>query len=285
MLVQLMIVRQLVLFIGTGMGAYTDYRTGLIYDKITYPMIFLGVLLNLIELVFGGFTLENAINLFGVGVIVFLGGYVLYITGKLGGGDIKLFTGMAFLLPFQGEFFPLNVFVLQVLFFSAIIAVSLLGIIYTAKYSSIGINWKENLNGIRKAVFLGIVFVIYFAFFNFYPIAPSFRVNFLAIPIVFALLFVAFEKGIKKNFFLEKVSINTLEEGEVIASEFLDEKIKEELNLGFKGVIGEKEKKKLMELNVKEVPVYRNLPRYGPFIFIGTVIALVFPNAIFFLYV
>ena len=41
------LVRGAAALIASAAGAYTDYKTGLIYDYITYPLIALGILLNL----------------------------------------------------------------------------------------------------------------------------------------------------------------------------------------------------------------------------------------------
>ncbi|MFH1695895.1 MAG: hypothetical protein ABH850_05740, partial [Candidatus Micrarchaeota archaeon] len=93
------------------------------------------------------------------------------------------------------------------------------------------------------------------------------------------------EKGIKKEFFLKKISLQEMEEDEVIAVEFTPKETLEKLKLGFKGVLGEKEKKELEKAGIKELFVFRELPKFGPFIFVGVLINLAFPQLIVSLFI
>jgi hypothetical protein len=76
------------------------------------------------------------------------------------------------------------------------------------------------------------------------------------------------------------VKLEELEEDEVIAMEFTDSEILEKTGLGLKGIIGKKEKEKLKEMGIKEVIIYANAPRFGPFIFIGVALGILFPEII-----
>ncbi len=264
-----------VILIGSLIGAYTDFKTGFIYDKITYPMIAIGIMLGLFEL-FQEISVEKFIELFGVGLIIFVLGYGMYWLGKIGGGDVKLFTGIALLIPFESGVFPLNIFVLNALIWAGISSLIFYGAYYIVKYARKGIEWKENIEGIKKAIGLGILFLFYF--FMIYSIGLEKMILILLIPIVISLIFIALEQGIKKNFFLKKISLKEIEEDEIIAVEFTDKKVLEKLNLGFKGVLGEKEQKELEKTGIKELLVYRDLPKFGPFIFVGVLINLSFPG-------
>ena len=126
----LLLLRQAILLAGCGTAAFTDARTGLILDRITYPMIALGILLNLWEWELAGLAL---------GAGVFAIGYAVYYMGKLGGGDVKLFTGIAFLLPF----FDGKVFLLNALFAASILAVVFYSAYYVSRYARKGIDWNE----------------------------------------------------------------------------------------------------------------------------------------------
>ncbi len=99
------LVRYLIVIAGTAISACTDIKTGLILDKITYPMLALGVLFSAADVL-----LEQSFTQLLVPLAVFAFGFALYYLGKLGGGDVKIFTAMALLLPFyRGEPFILNV--------------------------------------------------------------------------------------------------------------------------------------------------------------------------------
>lgn len=271
----ILLLRQAVILIGSLIAAYTDYKTGYIFDKITYPMIAIGILFNLFEFV-QAISVQKFIELFAVGILVFGLGYAMYFLGKIGGGDVKLFTGIALLLPFENGIFPLNIFVLNILIWAGITSLIFYGVYYVLKYARKGINLKENSEGIKKASGLGILILFYF--FMVYSAGLEKLVLVLFFPLSISLIFVALEKGIKKNFFLKKIQVKDMEEDELIAFDFTDKKTIKQLNLGLKGVIEEKEKKEIEKKGIKELFVYRNLPKFGPFIFIGILINLAFPE-------
>ncbi len=269
--------REAIVLIGTFIGAYTDYKTGFIYDKITYPMIAAGIILNLIELT-KEFSAEKFIELFSVGIIIFVLGYAVYWLGKIGGGDVKLFAGIALLIPFENGFFPLNIFVLNSLIWAGITSLLFYGTYFVLKYSRKGIDWKENSEGIKKAAGLGLLILFYFGAVYFAGMEKL--IALLALPMIVSLAFVALEKGIKKEFFLKKISIDEMEEDELIAVEFEKKEVLEKINLGLKGILGEKDKKTLKEKGITELLVFRDLPKFGPFIFVGAAINIFFPELI-----
>ena len=264
-MIDLFLVRGAAALVASAAGAYTDYKTGLIYDYITYPLIALGVLLNLFE--------PNPFLALSVGVIVFLIGLALYHLGKLGGGDVKLFTGLAFILPFYGS----APFIVNVLFFSALTAVVFFGIYYLLKYIRSGIDFQENREGIKRSALLSVFVGAYFVYVSALGWLSG-GMLLVLVPLVLSLLFLAFEKGIRKQFFLKSVALKDLEEDEPIAWDFLDGNLQKSLNLKLKRVIGEQEKRRLAQLGLKEVLVYRELPRFGPFIFVGVVLTLLMPD-------
>jgi len=262
---ELFLLRIIILAIGSGAAAIQDAKTTLISDKITYAMIALGIIINLVELNWQGLVL---------GAIVFALGYLVYYLGKIGGGDVKLFTGIVFLMPF----FNGKIFVISILVFSALLALVFYSAYFVSKYARKGINWKENSQNIKMSIVLGIVFfgllaILFAGGFEFTALL------FLIIPpITLGLLFMAFETGIRKNFFLRKIAIEKLEEDEVIAMEFLDEKTKKILGLNAKRIMGEKEKEKLKKSGIKEVLVYRGMPPFAPFIFAAIILVLARPE-------
>ncbi len=261
----LLLLREALVLAGSGLGAFTDLKTGLIPDKITYPMIAAGIIFNLLE-----FDLTS----FLIAAIVFAIGYLLYFAGKLGGGDVKLFTGIALVLPFFNGF----TFILSVLFAAAIIAVLFLSSYYVIKYIRIGIDWGENKNGIIRSGLLAVPIAIYFAFLLQTGFVSVDYVIILGVPLLFALVFLAFEMGIRKNFFLKKVKLSELDEDDLIAYAFLEPALKEKIKLGFKGIIDEKLKRELEQMQVKEIRVYRDLPKFAPFVFIAVIAVLAYPD-------
>ncbi|MBI2598497.1 MAG: prepilin peptidase [Candidatus Diapherotrites archaeon] len=270
-MVELLLIREAIALTGSALAAWSDKKTGLIFDEITVPMILFGAIFNLAE---------RNIYAFAIATIVFALGYLLYFSGKIGGGDVKLFSGLALLVPFlDGKIFVLNVFVI-----SGFIAVVFLSVYYVLKYAKKGINLNENVESIKKAAVFSLVLIIYFYFLLSAGMLSEKFALFVGVPSVFAILFLSLEHGIKKNFFLKKIPLNKIEEDDLIASEFLDENTKKALSLNFKGIIDVKTKKKLHELKVKEVLVYRNLPKFAPFVFAGVIVSILFPDFLFWVF-
>lgn len=270
----LMMIRLAAILLGSGAAAYTDAKTGLIDDKITYSMIVVGVLLNVVA-----FATSFDAFIFIIPAAVFAIGFVLYWLGKIGGGDVKLFTGISLLMPlFNGK-----IYILHVLVVAAVLSIVFYSVYYVGKYWRKGISLKENKQSIFSSALLAVILGIYFYYLSsMQGIEPVVGVVFYATAL-FALLFMAFEKGIKKNFFLKEVTLGKLEEDEVIATEFLEEDIKKKLKLYWKGIFGNKEIEELKKMGVKKVPVYRQMPPFAPFIFFGVLVLLWAPEIFGFL--
>jgi len=262
----LLLLRQAIVLLASAVSAYTDWKTGMVFDKITYPLIAVGAILNLLEQQWLGFAL---------GAAVFAIGYAFYFSGKIGGGDVKLFTGIALVLPFFGN----AIFLLNSLFVSAVAAVVVFTAYFAGKYLlKNGLNFKENRKGMLTALLFGAVLLLYLFFIFQMRILSLLSIIMIAIPLLFGLIFFAFEKGIRKEFFLKKIKITALEEDELFASEFEKEETVKLLGLKFKGVLGKDEIAKLKKAGIKEVLVYRDAPRFAPFFFIGCLVAMIFPN-------
>ena len=104
--------------------------------------------------------IPDMINYFGLAIAVFGISYVLYYTGKIGGGDLKLFTGIALLVPYLPQSpYP---FVLLAMFVAAIAAIIALTAYYVPKYAMKGIDVKLNQKGIVSDAVLAIVLFGYF---------------------------------------------------------------------------------------------------------------------------
>jgi len=264
----LALIQETILLIGTALGAITDTRTGYIYDWITYPMIALGVILALIQ--------QQWNNLI-FGAVIFAVLFIAYYFGKLGGGDVKLFAAIALLNP-QND----AGFLLATIFVAAMSAMVFYPIYYTIKYARIGISYEENKEGIQKALLFGAIIAAYFYFLSVFGMIGSISVGIIIVPLLFGLLFVALQKGIMKNFFEKKINLKNITEDEVIAEGKNSQKI---MNL-LKGkkLIGEKEVKLLSKNGVNAIYVLRGLPPFGPFILIGVLIAIFYPDFVMMLF-
>lgn len=263
------LLRYLIVLIGTALATVTDVKSGLILDKITYPMIALGIFFTGLDL----FFTKNFLQLF-IPVGVFSLGYALYYLGKLGGGDVKIFTAMSLLLPyFKGEPFILNV-----LLIAALSSVTVISLYFLIKYFRKGINVKENRKEMLKSFLLGLALLLYFLLLHQFGLLELTHVLILFFPLSLALLFLAFQKGIKRNFFLKFVSPSELEEDEIIAKEFLKKDLLQGSGLSIKGILEKENAQRLTALGIEKIPVYRSLPPFAPFLLLGVIISFFYPG-------
>lgn len=256
------LIQQAALFAGTLAGAATDAKTGYIYDWITYPMIAVGVITSLVA-----WQTTNLI----LGLAMFILLFVGYRLGKIGGGDVKIFTGIALLNPYNDISF-----LLTAALFAAALSMLFYSVFYSIKYARKGIKWEENMEGMLKAGILGLALALYFAAMSAYGMMNSFMLYALGVPFAFGLGFVALQKGIKRNFFEKRIAVGKLEEDEIIAAGRNTSKVMAALK--GKQLIGKREAALLKRRGIRFVFVLRDLPKFGPFIFFGVLLALMQPN-------
>ena len=94
----LMMIVVLVLIIATIIAAINDFKYKIISNKLTFSLIIFGILINLIFSI----ILKNTIFIKDsiiFGLITFLSCYILWKFRLWGGGDVKLFTAIATVLP------------------------------------------------------------------------------------------------------------------------------------------------------------------------------------------
>jgi len=86
-------------FTGIAIATFTDLKERIIPNKLTYSMIAVGLLLHLAESI----LLQNFNPILFSAIITvatFGGSWLLWKAGVWAGGDVKLFTGIAALLPY-----------------------------------------------------------------------------------------------------------------------------------------------------------------------------------------
>ncbi|MDP2665948.1 MAG: A24 family peptidase [Candidatus Diapherotrites archaeon] len=248
-----------------ALAAYTDWKTGYIYDWITYPLIGLGIILSLLTQNWLGIVL---------GAGIYLIGKLAYRTGKIGGGDIKLLAGIALVQPvFGGMLFPLVVLLVATLLASIVFGFVYVGQLWKTRPR---IEWKKKKWGKTMVYLLVTVGALTYMAIN--PIFPLLAILIFALALGSGLLYQVFEDEIKAKQFLQHLSVETIEEDEVVAIEHLDTKTKTKWGGKFPTLIGPTEAKRLKQLEIHTIPVYRNLPRFGPFLFLGMVIAYLLPE-------
>ncbi|HML04870.1 MAG TPA: A24 family peptidase C-terminal domain-containing protein [Methanobacterium sp.] len=93
-------------------ASYTDLKLGIIPNKLTFPLIGLGIVLNVFyAFLIGNIWLMVYALIFTAGTFVL--GYILWRLGAWAGGDVKLFTALAALLPFYPQIVNYNLLGIQ----------------------------------------------------------------------------------------------------------------------------------------------------------------------------
>ena len=122
---------------GVCAACYTDLKDRIIPNKLTYPLIGIGVGFYLVFEIYEGNFYRALFGAVG-GVLAFGIGYALWLTGGWAGGDVKLFTALGALLPAYSApraspfystdypFFPITIL------FNSIIAIIPVLLVYAA---------------------------------------------------------------------------------------------------------------------------------------------------------
>ncbi len=283
--------RVLAAVLGTAFAAYEDWKTSFINDKLMFTMIAAGILLNL---------LSGDLNLIayalGGAAIIFAIGWLLYRTGQLGGGDVLLFVGLHLLvptIPLQTINTLQNALGLQWLasvpqivaliglpfFLSVLLAASVFAMMGTAAFYAKqlfkrGFAPKPNL-------FLAIPF-LFFALVFFFFLSSAYSLSQIQTAF-FALLFLSggfiavFKKQIEDEVVIREIPIKEIEDEDVLAIEKMDAALVKKY--GLEKVLTKEQVQRLKKIQkekgIKKFPVFKLLPRFGPYVFWGMLACLV----------
>jgi len=100
MIVEIPLITTLIAIVACLYASYSDLKWGIIPNKLTFPLIAIGIILNSIYAFMVGEIWIIVMCLVMTGVIFALG-YIFWKMGAWAGGDVKLFTALAALLPFS----------------------------------------------------------------------------------------------------------------------------------------------------------------------------------------
>lgn len=269
------IIRILVLLLACALAAYFDYKTGYIYDWISYPLIAIGLIINIFT-----YSFKSLIPIVLIAVGIYLFGYFAYYFGKIGGGDIKLFIGIHMILPYLSG----QLFILWVIIAASLLSVLFVSIFYCFKLSKKIKITKKLLQKKRKMIFTSaFLFLLFLAFVIFATTISDFpKIVYIAIPpMFFGSAVMIFEEEIKKYIYLRQKPIAKLDEGDVFASEFATKELIAKLGLGKRTVLEKEDIKRAKLLKLKALPIFDNLPRFGIYILLGVISVLIL-NAVLF---
>jgi|GEM_PF-474264 len=278
--------------IGTAILAYTDLKTTYMPDIYTHSMLLIGIAWVL-------FFNSNPIPVLIIALVTFAILFLMYLFGQIGGGDVKLFTALALLIPY----FPTSItpiinligihpitnspipFVFSVFLLAGLIGpMFFISIWYFVKLFKIKNKVKEYNKKIIKSIILIILtlpFIYYFFIFS-----KGFVIIF--IPILTSFLILPFKNDVLKHFSMKKKKIKELNDDDVIALEFISKTMKTKLGLWRKTFTSPELKKikaKAKKTGLKEIKVYDYLPQFGPFILISLILNLLLGDFLIYLMV
>lgn len=270
----------IIALVGTAHSAWNDWKTGYVNDNVSHAMIISGAILVLLAQ-----PLSQAAWTFATAGIVFAAGFVAYLFGQIGGGDVKLFTGLALLIPqYPQELvgalpvqpviapypFIVSVFVLFGIFFTLLIPT-----VYLKRL----IDRKKQIKDFRmksiKGAAYGLAFLPLFVYWFF--ISKAVAVLFL--PAAVALVLIPFKDDVVRLFFAQQKKVADLNEEDVLALELIKDSTKKTLHLWRKTFTNrelETIKRLAKKRGVRTLLVCENLPRAVPHIFAALCVSLVF---------
>ncbi len=248
-----------IVVVASIIAAYTDFRTGYIYDWLTYSFIILGAVLAIFS--------ENILWAFGQFAIVFVLGFLFYKAGKFGGGDIKFLAGIPLFFPFYAGF-P---FILVVLLFASLFAILVYGVYY------LFLLVKEPTKEFFISTMLSFIISIFFAIVFYLTSAWYFAAG------IFIFCFFALQIILLKNILAEKFYKKTVAISKVLNDDLIDlNKLKKDYALEIKqnGEMFPLDDEFLSLLKkslpkTAQITIYDNLPKFGPFIAVGVVVGFI----------
>lgn len=262
---------------GCAIATYYDlFNNRNVPNLLTYSMVILGVLFNVID-----FSFENATMAFGPAILFFVFGYYFYINGQIGGADLLIFVAIALLLPQQPpslieyEITPiftlpyvLSIFLISGILFSLYILATMLPKVIIGVLQG-----KAKLDKQRAALSLIIIIMYSFFLWHMKDLIPAAYVVIVAMIIVSAFFVYLFREFILDEYIIETVPLKEIEEEDVLAIERMDDKIVKKYEL--KKLLTASELERMSKLPIKKYPIYKNMPCFMPYILAAIIVTLI----------
>ena len=263
--------------LGTGFAAYQDAKTSYIDDKILYFMVLAGLLLDVLFLPQGQLPF-----VLGIGVLIAGVGFLAYKRGSFGQGDVWLFLGLHLLLPFYPSTslfsLPDFPFVASVFLASSVLAVFGSTLFYAKMLFDKKLVSQQNL-GILASILL------LFALMLFTSGLPLLAKAFFFLFIAFAFFLTMFYQTIMQKLLIQPTPIEGIEDEDVLALDKMPSSLVEKY--GLERVLTQKQisllKKIKREKKMSKFPVFKNLPRFGPYTLLGLIVCLFIGDLLLFI--
>jgi len=282
---------------GTAAAAYEDAKTSFIDDRVTMGMLAAGIILDILT-----FDVNFIALSLGVSAVIFAVGYLAYKTGQLGGGDVLLFAGLQALLPvfpltilpFVQSLYPAGVaqaveFIAEMnlypFFLSVFVASSLFAMLGSAVQYALALRGKKLKPDLVPLAVIGGTGVIALGWIlNAFGLSLV-QLGFVALVFLPGMFLVGFKKQLLAEVIVQRIPISKIEDEDILATEAMPPGLLKKYSLG--RVLTKKEVAKLRKIRaagkMSSFPVYKNLPRFGPYILAGLVASLLFADLFIFL--
>lgn len=205
-------------------GAY-DLKTTEIPDWTSVGMIGAGLLINMVRSLIE-WTPEHILMSASVASAFFTFGFVLYLAGQWGGGDVKVLAGLGALLPAAPSFaavevllpFPF-VLVLNLFLFGAAYMI-IYGLAYALLKADVASSFIDEIKEGKRRIALITALPVALSILTFLQSGVSYysKLMIALIPLTFGLLILTrFLKVIEDEGFVEEIKTEDLEEGDMLA--------------------------------------------------------------------
>lgn len=258
----------------TAVLAYEDHQTSFMNERVLWAFGFGGLLWNGLFLGVNDFIFALA-----VAAVIGVVGFFSYKSGQFGGGDVLLLLGLALWVPvsplvFVPTFWP---FVLSVFLAASFLATLGSGVWYAHALFKQGVFPGEK----RVPWWLAVVGVSVLALVL--PASLTVKLLFLAMGLP-AAFYVLYRPDVLSHAVIQEVSFKDLLDEDVLALERFEEK--DVTRFGLERVLTPtalaKLKKFMASRKTKTVPIYKNLPRFGPYLFAGLLVSLAVGDVVWF---
>ncbi len=250
----------------TAYLAWEDHQTSFMDERVLYAFLASGLLWNVLFSPFDALwpALLAAAVIGGVG-------YFSYRAGQFGGGDVLLLAGIALWLP-ASPFVSVPVFWPFVL--SVFLAASFLASVGSALWYAELLRVQKRFPARKIGWFLsGFVVVLALGALMPFTILGKGFVVLLGIPAVFYLVY---RQDVVDHAVIAPQKYSDILDEDVLALEKLDEKdvARFDLERVLTAPALKKLKKFMSARKRKTVPIYRQLPRFGPYLLAGLLLSL-----------
>ena len=260
------VLRVIVAVLVTAYLAWEDHQTSFMNEHLLYAFVIGGLVWDVLFLPFA--SLWPAVL---VAAIIGGVGYFSYRSGQFGGGDVLLLAGMALWLPVS-PFVSVPVFWPFVL--SVFLAASLLASVGSGMWYAGLLRAAGKFPG-KKGGWFVLGFFAVIAVSVWMPFGPLGKglIALLGVPSVFYLVY---RQDVVDYAVIVPQTTRQILDEDVLALEKLPEKDVERFGLErVLTVAALKKLKKFMAFRKhKTVPIYRNLPRFGPYLLAGLLLSL-----------